>query len=187
MDSINIAVSFATALDQTYACLWDPLEISSRSWILQTIQATISELDSMTDISTVSPECVGVLECRIELVYRDFIAKEVCGELNDGQREAMSLITKMYAKLREFVENTEVLSSQPVQLLDDSVRRPRYQISYRQLEMLISMHLSVPQIACFIGVSISIIRRCMADCSLSIHNTYSVIIDPDLDAAVLNI
>ena len=59
-------------------------------------------------------------------------------------------------------------TTQPVQVTDDSVGRPYYDISYHQLETLISIRFSVPQIAELFGVSVSTIRR-MTEFDLSVH------------------
>ena len=52
---------------------------SSRGWILQ---STISELDNIAGTPAVSLSFAESLEYRIELVYRDMIAKEASGELD---------------------------------------------------------------------------------------------------------
>ena len=126
------------------------------------------------------------LEWRIELVYRDLIAKEVAGELVSEEQEVLPIIAEAYLHLRELVQSIELLpppGSQPFQVID-GVGRPSYHISYHQLDALISMHLSVPQIARVIGVSVSTVRRRMSEYNLSIRNTYSTISDAELDAIV---
>ena len=164
---------------------------STRSWVLQTIQSTISDLDGMTENSVVSIHRAEALEWRIELVYRDLIAKEMSGELEFAEQRALSLIAEAYSRLRQFVQSIELLSPsleiQPMQFLDGSVGRPRFHISFNQLETLISTHFTVPQIAQIIGVSVSTIRRRMSEYNLSIRSTYSTMSDTDLDAVVLEI
>jgi hypothetical protein len=161
---------------------------SSTTWILQAIQSTIADIDSISYDSTVSVERAGALEWRVETVLRDLIAKEVSGELEIEEQEALPLITEAYSHLRELVQSVELLPPQrvqPVQLLDGLVGRPRFQISYHQLHTLITMHLSVPQIADIIGVSVSTVRRRMSEYNLSIRSTYSTISDVELDARAI--
>ena len=137
--------------------------------------------------SVVPLQCAGALEWRIELVYR---AKELSGELQREEEEALPLIAGAYSRLREFVESIELLSPQivqPIQLLSGSIGRPRYEISFHQLETLIFMNLTVPQIAQIVGVSVSTIRRRMTYFNLSIRDTYSRINDTDLDSVVQDI
>ena len=164
---------------------------STRSWVLQTIQSTISDLDGMTEDSVVSIHRAEALEWRIELVYRDLIAKEMSGELEFAEQRALSLISEAYSRLRQFVQSIELLSPslelQPMQFLDGSVGRPRFHISFNQLETLISTHFTVPQIAQIIGVFVSTIRRRMSEYNLSIRSTYSTMSDTDLDAVVSEI
>ena len=161
---------------------------STRSWVLQTIQSTISDLDGMTEDSVVSIHRAEALEWRIELVYRDLIAKEMSGELEFAEQRALSLISEAYSRLRQFVQSIELLSpSLELQFLDGSVGRPRFHISFNQLETLISTHFTVPQIAQIIGVSVSTIRRRMSEYNLSIRSTYSTMSDTYLDAVVSEI
>ena len=68
----------------------------SKTWMLQAIQSTISDIDSVEDHSTLNIDCVKVLEWRVELVYRDLIAKEVAGELASEEQEALPLIADAY-------------------------------------------------------------------------------------------
>lgn len=155
--------------------------------MLQSIQSTISELDSVGEDSLVSIQYAEALEMRIELVYRDMVAKEVAGEMDLAEREALPLIAGAYSQLREFVESIQALPgyiSQPIQFLSGSVGRPRYEIPYHQLETLICMNLSVPKIAKIVGVSISTIRRRMNLYGLTIRATYSQMSDAELDVAV---
>lgn len=159
----------------------------SRIWMLQALHSTISDIDSVGDHSTLSLDHAKALEWQVELVYRELVAKEVSGDLASEEQEVLPLIAEAYLHLRELVENIELLPppiAQPVQLLDGSVGRPSYHIPYHQLDMLISMHLSVPQIARIVGVSVSTVRRRMRDDNLSICSTYSRITDDELDAIV---
>ena len=155
--------------------------------MLQAIQSTISDIDSVGDHSTLSIDRAKALEWRVELVYRDLVAKEVAGELDSEEQEALPLIADAYLHLRELVQSIELLpppGAQPVHVLDGSVGRPSYHIPYHQLHSLISLHLSVPQIARIVGVSVSTVRRRMSEYNLSIASTYSTITDAELDAIV---
>ena len=53
---------------------------SSRTWILQAIQSTVSDIDSVGDHNNFSMDRAKALEWRVELVYRDLVAKEVAEE-----------------------------------------------------------------------------------------------------------
>ena len=152
----------------------NPKMASSGSWILQTLQSVISEMDNIAASSNVSLSFAEALEYQIELVYRDMIAKEASGELNLQEQQALPLIETAFSNLRLVVENLELLppqTAQPVLLLDGSVGRPQYGILYHQLETLISMNLTVPRIAQLLGVSVSTVRRRMREYDLSIRET----------------
>lgn len=152
---------------------------ASRSWVLQTLQGTLVDLDRViSDSSTVSLHQAESLEWKVELVYRDLLAKDLSGELSMEEQGVLPLIAATYSAFRQVVESIEVVSSsQPPQVLDGCVGRPRFSISYNQLETLINSNFNVPQIAQIIGVSVSTIRRRMNECNLSILSTYSTMSD----------
>ena len=156
---------------------------STRSWVLQTIQSTISDLDGMTEDSVVSIHRAEALEWRIELVCRDLIAKEMSGELEFAEQRALSLISEAYSRLRQFVLNYFHLPWKFNQCNFSTVQLEDLVFIF-QLETLISTHFTVPQIAQIIGVSVSTIRRRMSEYNLSIRSTYSTMSDTDLDAVV---
>ena len=65
--------------------------------------------------------------------------------------------------------------------------RPRILISQEQLEYLLTIGFSCPKIAVVLGVSLSTIRRRMAECGLSVASLYSCITDNELDLVVSQI
>lgn len=149
--------------------------------------SVVSDIDDITTESALSLDRAQSLEWRVELVYRDLIAREISGELEIAERQALPFIGQAFYHLRELVQNMELLpppTTQPVQVSDGSVGRPYYDISYHQLETLISVHFSVPQIAELFGVLVSTIRRRMAEFDLSVRSTYSTISDAELDTIV---
>ena len=107
---------------------------SSRSWIVQTLQSTLDDLNGIGDGSVVSVHQAEALEWKVELVYRDMLAKELSGELDTQEQRALPLITEIYSLFRDIVQSIELLSPcQAPQLLDGSVGRPRFSISSSQL------------------------------------------------------
>ena len=55
------------------------------------------------------------LEFRVELVYRDLLVKEVSGELESGEQEALPLIAEAYYHLSQLVQSMESLEPSRVQ------------------------------------------------------------------------
>ena len=45
-------------------------------------------------------------EVRVERVHRDSLAKEVCEELSDGEKEALPAVAKAHSKKRQVVESS---------------------------------------------------------------------------------
>ena len=68
--------------------------------------------------------------------------------------------------------------------IDDRVGRPRLDIPKEQLEYLLAMGFSGPQISNAIGASLSTIRRRMTQYGLTIGSLYSDITDQELDSVV---
>ena len=67
---------------------------------------------------------------------------------------------------------------------ENLVGRPRLDVPREQLEYLLSMGFSGPQISTAIGVSLSTIRRRMTEYGLSIGSLYSDVTDQELDQVV---
>ena len=101
-------------------------------WALQTLHGTISDLNDIDDEIPVSLHLAEALEQRVELVYRDFLARKMLGELTVDEQTALSLIAEGYSRLRQFTQSIELCSSvdevQSLLLLDGSVGRPRFRI-----------------------------------------------------------
>ena len=122
---------------------------------------------------------------RVELVYREMLVRDANLILSDEERSVLRLLGEAYEQLNHVVENCE--TTMPVQasvILDGQVGRPRFSISFYQLQYLINCLFSVPQIAHLLGVSVSTIRRRMSEYNLTIAGTYTNITDAELDAVI---
>lgn len=154
------------------------------AWICETLRSVICDLNSNEWDSL---DELDAYLWRVELVYRELLAREASGEvLSNQESEALVLIAEAYTNLNELCDSsmgaTQVL--QASLLLDGSVGRPRFVIPSHQMEFLVQSGFSVPQIATLFCVSISTIRRRMAKLKLTIRGTYSDISDAELDAFV---
>ncbi len=65
--------------------------------------------------------------------------------------------------------------------------RPRFEIRQDQLEHLLTLRFSCPQVASILGVSPRTIRRRLTEYGLSVSATYTVITDNDLEQVVMAI
>lgn len=72
-------------------------------------------------------------------------------------------------------------------VLDNRVGRPRLDVPKEQLEYLLSMGFTGPQISIAIGVSLSTVRRRMAQYGLTIGSLYSDVTDQELNSIVSQI
>ena len=73
----------------------------TNSCICQTLRSIVADLGSLADLDVVTNDEADALEVRVELVYRDLLAKEACEELSDGEKEALQLVVEAYLKIRQ--------------------------------------------------------------------------------------
>ena len=126
---------------------------------------------------------------RIQVIYRDLLAKGAAGELQDSEEDVKDLIAQAYGQIAKVVEHLERKLPQGDAQCVAVVRtgfagRPSFDIPSSLLNYLLDIHLSVPRIAKIIGVSISTVRRRMTLYGLSVHDTYSSISEEELDGTV---
>ena len=161
--------------------------MASTGWISQNLRAVVDGLSAGT---TVPYDVAEGYRWRIEMIYHEFLAKELLGELDESEREAMECVAEAYSLMSSYVYRVSRDPPPPLQprqspvILNGDVGRPSFEIPYCQLEYLVHSHFTVPQIASMLEVSVSTIRRRMSSYGLSIHQTYSNINDAELDAIV---
>ena len=68
----------------------------------------MADLGSLAALDVVTNDEADALEVRVELVYRDLLAKEACEELSDEEKEALPLVAEAYSKIRQVVESSMV-------------------------------------------------------------------------------
>lgn len=125
-------------------------------------------------------------EVRVERVHRDSLAKEVCEELSDGEKEEHPVVAEAVSKKRQVVESS---MPAPPSIFQACLIVRRWSggqassdIPHRQQEYLIKARFTVPEIAKLVVVSLSTIRCRMLEYSLTIQGTYSDTSDAELDA-----
>ena len=128
---------------------------------------------------------------RLEIIYRDILAREILDVLNEAEEETLSLISQAYACILRCVERLEkqnrsdlIHQFQAETLGTGEPGRPSFNIPYNIIQYLLESNLSVPKIAAVVGVSVSTIRRRMSDYGLSVHDTYASMSDEELDEMV---
>ena len=159
----------------------------SQSWILDSMNRICSDLQEFTDGRQLEVETLETYELRLEVIYRDLVAIE----LLDGTtvsalphiRQALTIIQDMILTSQQ--RNDSRYQSSVVH--DGSVGRPSFQIPRTQLNYLLSMNFTVPQISTILGVSVRTVRRRMSDYGLSVRSLYSTISDSDLEHLISGI
>ena len=153
------------------------------TWISEALRSIVSDLHE--ERQEISFDRADAYLWRVELVYREMLVRDANLILSDEERSVLRLLGEAYERLNHVVENCE--TTMPVQasvILDGQVGRPRFSISFYQLQYLINCLFSVPQIAHLLGVSVSTIRRRMSEYNLTIAGTYTNITDAELDAVI---
>lgn len=162
--------------------------------MVQTLRAIIADLNDDCTGSGITLDTAEGYKWRIELMYRDLLAKECLnGEISDAEGIALHYLAKAYNEMTLYVDRLLVcpernIPAQQAQAqLTGAVGRPSFVISHHQLKYLIDCRFSVPQIAELLGVSVSTIRRRMTAYNLSIRATYTAITDERLDELVVSV
>ena len=107
--------------------------------------------------------------------------------LNDSTNELLEATSKGLALLENLNKLSDGCCGFAVPLTSGRIGRPKYIIAQEQLEYLLSIGLSCPDIADVLGVSLSTVRRRMNEFGLSITALYSNINDYELDTLVREI
>ena len=165
------------------------------SWITQNLKAVIADLTDECTGSGITLDAAEGYRWRIELMYRDLLAKECLnGELCDAEKSALEYLAKAYEELCQHIDRLLLhpeegaCPAQQAQVhLTGAVGRPAFGISSHQLKYPIENRFSVPQVAELLGVSVSTVRRRMSAFNLSIRATYAPINDDRLDELIIGV
>ena len=155
------------------------------SWIVQGLWAIMADLTDECSGSGISLDAAKGYRWRIEMMYRDLLAKELIGELCTQETGALAYLVQAYQAISEFVDSllssVTRLPTRAQMVHTGTVGPPSFDIPQHQLQHLIENQFSVPQIAQLMGVSVSTIRRHVSDYNLSIRATYYPITGEQLD------
>ena len=132
-------------------------------WISQNLKAIGSDLEMYMDGREVSVDIAKGYRWRLEMMLRDLVAMETCGEFNSCETEALNYLSQAHFTMIQVVEN---LSKDPV---------PDSASATMQAPVILSGSIGRPKFD---------IRRRMTEFNLSVHETYAPISDSDLDRIV---
>ena len=135
--------------------------------------------------STNDPSELDVLIYQVTKLFRMMRASELCStQLLEAVAVGLSLLENVQDSQSSLVNN---YGYRPGFSFNHSRGRPRLEIPINQLQYLLELGFSCPQIASVLGVSLSTVRRRMDEGNLSISSLYSTITDDELDAIVMDI
>ena len=152
-------------------------ELQERAWL--------ESLQSMNSyIETRAPEELDRLIFYLERLYRMLIIVS-CDE---SLVETVARVTNEFQDIHySSVICRDGSLSHPNLIINGKRGRPHYDVDKEQMEYLLQLRFSCPEIARIMGVSLSTVRRRMTLYGLSVHSLYSNISDSELDEVVKEI
>jgi hypothetical protein len=147
---------------------------------------TLKRLISFYDESK-DPQTLDSLIYHLNRLYRTLLPFE--NDYNDDIIEVLSLCLTLLENLnvKHDLRNQEASTVSTCICTSHSRDRPKISISLEQLEHHLQIGFSCPKIADIFGVSVSTVRRRMAEYGFSISSLYSSITDEELDFLVAQI
>ena len=162
----------------------------ANQWAVSTLRRIVSDLVPFQQGDIIPQDVAESFSVSLELVYRELLAKESLEGMTVPESEACECVRQSLALLANLTELSRVNERQFTQtepIRDGQIGRPKFCISCDQLSMLLEHQFSVPQISELLGVSVSTVRRRMAEYNLSVSATYASITSNELDSLVREI
>jgi len=150
-------------------------------WALQSLKSITNVLKQYKDGRQPSEEATGSYILTLELIYREFVVKNIISSLDDSEEAAVRHIVSALKILTDIQQQSmEEASYRPPVLYTGRSGRPRFDITEVQLKYLLDNHFTVPRIASIIGVSSRTIERRLSQFGLSVRSRYSNLTDAEL-------
>ena len=159
------------------------VEIKMTSWCVAGLRRVITDLSGRS-------ASVGTIDAalnQLEIVYRELVAMDALGELDDNGVSALGFTGHAIEQVRHILQSPQRVCSHayfsPL-VHDGTVGRPRYDVPVSTLESLVYSGFTGPQIAEILCLSVRTVRRRMAEYGISIRATYTTLSDEELDSIV---
>ena len=136
------------------------------------------------DCRSVPEDTLDSFILSLEIAYRELVIMDTVSVLTPLQKEACDIVRSCLADLRSLQEGRCMSQPSMQPITRGAVGRPSFDIPCEQLTYLIEHRFSVRQVADMLGVSISTVRRRMAEYGISIRAQYSTICDQELDQVI---
>ena len=166
--------------DQAHATLL--VAVAMSYWAIQTLRRVAADLQNFQD--EIPADVVDSSVLSLQIAYRELLVQE--------QLDGLCL-DPAAALLREAMKEIKDEASHHPQLLSPSlvysggVGRPRFDLPDGQLTALVENGFTGPQIALIVGVSLSTVRRRMAEFGVTVSSQYSQLSDEGPDQLVIDI
>ena len=156
------------------------------SWALRTLRSIAYDLQSFED-GRFSHDAVDAIVLRLELVYRELLVGEYLEGHSDSYTRVCSIVGFGIQNLQELNYESNIIPGTPPMLRSGHAGRPKFDIPREQMSALVESGFTGPQIADLLQVSLSTIRRRMAQYGLYVSSVYAILSDGDLDQMIHDI
>ena len=155
------------------------------NWALNSLRRIAVDLQSFED-GRFLQDAVDSFIMYLELVYRKLLVQEQLDGHSLLCSRVRTIVSSALANLRELqiYHCSSNLTCRPPLLCSGLVGRPRFDVPQEQMIALVVSGFTGPQMADIVGVSLSTIRRKMAQFGLSVSSEYTSLSDTDLDTVI---
>lgn len=91
----------------------------------------------------------------------------------------LTFVGEIIGQIRQILDDADT-----TRVAQDAVGRPRFNVAQEQLECLLELRFTCPDIARLLGVSLRTIRRRMEEFGIAVLNRYSSMSDVELDEEI---
>lgn len=145
-------------------------------WLISSLQRVLRLVGGYQGVNELSTDQLDACITTVELVYRKLLIRECTQSLTNNGTIGLEHTRMGLEFMQEFREARE-RQVIPQMEITGSVGRPRFLVTFEQLESLVESHFTVSQIASILGVSSRTVHRRMAEFGLSVSSQYAEISD----------
>ena len=150
-----------------------------------TLRRVVTDLSAFRDGRRIPFDVADAFIICLQLVYRELIALEHFSGFDGNVDQACEVVRQSLRFLRMLQDEPPIHENHtPPLRRTGCIGRPRFEIPREQIIFLLESRFTALQMAEILGVSLSTVRRRMADYGLSITAEYTPFTDEELDRVV---
>ena len=165
-------------------CNTESLKLKWPTWEIVAVHYTVAhtiERERNIYLDTKDPLVLESIIDHLKLLYRHLLAFQ---RMDDDLLNSVAFVIVLLEHMAEDTNRDRVTSRR---LLRGNMGRPRFDIEQDQLEYLLDLCFTCPDIARLLGVSLRTVRRRMEEFGICVRDRYSSISDAELDEELVSI